>query len=487
MDSYIERNNNGTLVVPYRANQSRQLEAINGIYDTVYHHYKETSGFRIKYNGVGAYATYAISRDYMKSLFPTYGIIERGLSPYECLGEPYTLIDDITPTHIQSDIINSILSAMGREREWYVNLPTASGKTLLSVYLTSLMNMKTLIMCFSKGILKQWYETFKDKFTINPKRVTFIDSSAMLDAMYEGNFDFDRYDIYLCNPGILTKYLKKTDYNRLDTIFTRMGIGLKIFDEAHRHLSNIIKINAVSNVRFTLYLSADYGQGDPKKEEKFFKIFNKVRVISPKEEVLTDMKYTRGVVMLYDTHPDDLEAHQIFNGYGYSAQYYMDYQMKKGKIVDVIKQVVDYIHERDSSGRILILFNYIEHIEAVTSKLQEWYGDFFKVRSFHGLTDDSERDDIKKHADIIVSTYGSFGTGIHEKGIKYIIGTNQSNKVEDNQAAGRAEKPADGSDVIYFMLVDEGFPYCRKKLKTRLEYLKQKKLKGQVIKVMYRE
>ena len=48
----------------------------------------------------------------------------------------------------------------------------------------------------------------------------------------------------------------------------------------------------------------------------------------------------------------------------------------------------------------------------------------------------------------------------------------------DNQSAGRARPLADGSDAMYFMFVDNGFSYCKRKLKIRLEYLTKTKAKN---------
>ena len=83
----------------------------------------------------------------------------------------------------------------------------------------------------------------------------------------------------------------------------------------------------------------------------------------------------------------------------------------------------------------------------------------------------------KNTARIIVATYSSFSTGLDAKDIKYVLSTNQCNKVMDNQSAGRARPLSDGSDAMYFMFVDNGFSYCKRKLKIRLAYLTETKAK----------
>ena len=46
-----------------------------------------------------------------------------------------------------------------------------------------------------------------------------------------------------------------------------------------------------------------------------------------------------------------------------------------------------------------------------------------------------------------------------------------------NHASGRARPLPDGSDAFYFMFADMGFSYTKKKLNTRLSYLRQTKIK----------
>ena len=153
--------------------------------------------------------------------------------------------------------------------EWFVHLQTAYGKTLLSVYLASVFNYKTMIMCFSVEILSQWIKTITKKTTFQSDKILLIDSSKILQGILDNTFDYKKYDIFLCTPKILTSFCNKKGYSELNKIFSKIGIGLKIFDEAHRNMANLIKINASTNVRYTLYLSADFGQADPELEKYF--------------------------------------------------------------------------------------------------------------------------------------------------------------------------------------------------------------------------
>ena len=94
---------------------------------------------------------------------------------------------------------------------------------------------------------------------------------------------------------------------------------------------------------------------------------------------------------------------------------------------------------------------------------------------YHSQMPDEERQATLDYANVIISTYASFGVGNDLENIKYVVSLNQCNKVEDNQAAGRARPLFDGSNAIYFIVTDVGFKYCRDKLRIRLGYIMETK------------
>lgn len=490
MASKIIRTYNGTIIVPYYPKQMKQLEYETSTYDRVYHKSIEITGFKMNYAGLPAFITHNQSEEYLKGSLPTYEITTMDVIKPKNVMYDFSLNSDINPTDIQSDIINQIeldfrKSGRDAQKEWFVNLQTGFGKTLLSVYLVSVIKYKTLIMCFSTEILDQWAKTIHDKTNFDCDRLLLINNSKILLNILEGKFNTDDFDIIMCTPGLIMSFAKKYGLESLEPLFTKMGIGLKIFDEAHRNKANIVKINALTNVKYTLYLSADFGQSDRDIEIMYYKIFKHCKILRADEDSMFDMRYTKAIIVEYNTEPTLIESESIKNKYGFSPQYYMTYQFNKGMIIDVIYYLIDKIDSiNDKHHRILILFKNIDHVDTMLEKCQERYGDNHIIGRYHGNVSTEEKECTLQCADIIISTYQSFGTGIDVSNIKYVISTNQCNKIEDNQAAGRARPMKDGSDVFYFMLIDKGFKYCTTKLKTRLSYLNQTKIK-QIVKIKY--
>ena len=254
-----------------------------------------------------------------------------------------------------------------------------------------------------------------------------------------------------------------------------------IYDEAHRMLSNIVKITSCANVKHQLYLSADFAQGSFIKEPLFKEVFRNLPVISPSEDLKRSLMYTKLGVIRYNTHPNTVETMSINNRYGFSPEYYMDYQFKKGVIFELMSTLIrNYYFNLEGKYRILILFNNIKHVEGMFEYLKAKYPGV-NIGRYYGEVPEGEKNETKYHADILVATYGSFSTGLDTENIKYVISCNQCNKVADNQAAGRSRRLSDGTDAVYLMLIDQGFSYCERKLEKRLKYLLETKSKDETV------
>lgn len=471
----------GTLIVPYGKHQSKYLEKITSTYDEVRHRRNEITGYYIEDDpGIksSCFITYLHGNQFIQSLFPDYEIVELPKKIGRKLSEDFALNADITPTDVQYGIIHEIINSSVNRHQWFVYLSQGYGKTLLSVYLISIFHTRALIMCYSTEILLQWMKTFNKKTTINMSRVLLIDSSALLTKIYKNTFPTHEYDIFMCTPKLLTGYGAKYGYTRIPNILEKMGVGVKIFDEAHRNIANIVKINAFTSIDKTIYLSGDFGQSNPVKEKLYYAMFHSVQVIKPPEDVINTLKYTVAIIMEYDSEPTPTEITSVYTRRGFSFYNYMKYQFKKKIFFDTLYYILDIIHRTNTGGyKTLILVNLISQCDELYDLITTQYGDKHRIGKFHGKVSEEHKEFSREYADIIIATYQSFGTGIDVSSIKYVVSTSVCTKIDDNQAAGRARPLSDGSDAFYFMMCDRGFLYSLKKLKERIRYLIETKIK----------
>ena len=61
--------------------------------------------------------------------------------------------------------------------------------------------------------------------------------------------------VYIAIHRTLTNMLSN-DLNSINNLMNKLGIGVRVFDEAHVNFNNVCMINALSNVEYTIYLTA---------------------------------------------------------------------------------------------------------------------------------------------------------------------------------------------------------------------------------------
>lgn len=477
-DKKIYITSTGIRVTPYYNHQNKYMEKITSTYDSVRHRYNPVTGFFIDYeNSEPSFVSHKHEPMFLQQQFEDYEIEYIKENTARQLNVAVDMNPDITPREVQYEIIQSII-AQEKKNQWFIYLSQGLGKTLLSVYLMTYFNVKTLIMCFDKHILHQWRDTIKEKTNMNPENILIIDDSALLRSIMVGKFPVWEYDIFMCTPGLLSSFGKKYGFEKLYVLMEKMGIGLKIFDEAHRNVSNIIKINAYTSVKRTLYLSGDYGQSDKIKEKLYYRIFYKVPIITPSEDLMNTLKFTVAVVVQYNSHPSELDKASVYTKRGFSFYDYMKYQFKKDIFFDTLKFIIENIRKTNKNHyKILILVNMIEHVDILTDYMNEEYGEEYHIGKYHSGVSEEDKLYCKENCNMIISTYQSFSTGIDVSLIKYVISCSICTKIQDNQSSGRARPLPDNSDAYYFIMSDMGFPYTKKKLGSRLAYLKETKIK----------
>lgn len=478
----------GTRIYPYYFHQNYQLENMTSIFDkgSWGNHRKRNpiTGFLIPDDpdndlNFGTFITHRHDNMFMQSLFPDYQVRYDDVMPWKQLNHSFGLNDDVTPREAQTQIIDQIIKEKD-SHQWFVHLSQGLGKTLLSVYLISYFNMRTLIMCYNKQVLKQWVNTFNERTSIDPYSILFIECSEVLDQIIDGSFPVWEYDIFMCTPKLLTMYGSRNGFESLSILFEKMAIGLKIFDEAHRNITNIIKINAYSSIEKTLYLSGDFAQSNKRKETLYYRIFYNVPILEPTQSLMKTLKYTVAIVVSFNSQPNQKDLKRVYTRRGFSFYNYMKYQMEHSDaFFDTLWFILDSINETNVNHfRILVLVNMIDHVDTIKEEIECHYPNRYIVGRYHSNVDKIEKEDAKDNAELIVSTHNSFGVGIDITRVKYVISCNIGTKIDDNQASGRARPLPDNSDAYYFMMIDRGFPYCNKTLDDRLDYLNKTKIKA---------
>lgn len=464
--------NSGFVIRPYDKGDCGTLERMTSIYDKVYHKYIEVTGFYD--DDEESFCTHWISPKFVQRLLPHEMIVKVG-TPIGYPLDKFSLIDDIKLTDTQINTIHKVLDS--KHDRVFINLPTGEGKTLLSVYyIISCISRNALILCFSTKVLEQWYETFRTKTTIDIDKVIIINSSKKILKILENLGS--KHHIYLCTPGLLVKFAKTHGWERLQKFVECIGVGVQIFDEAHRNIGALVKLDAHLPIKKRIYLSADLN-ATHEKRDMYFKIFNNCTIVRLDQDELNDTKFIKCIIVEFDSQPSMTDSLSIYSGYGFSNDKYMRYEFSKPHIFNAIDQVLDIIiSKHDTNHTILILMNMIEHVDNVTEYLSKKYPGI-KVGKYHSKMSSDEKKESLETSDIIVSTHKSLGTGFDtgdNRKIRYILCLDNVNEIEDDQSAGRMRRDGD-LEAFYFIFTDSAFEYSRRKVNRKLKYLCAMKFK----------
>lgn len=131
----------------------------------------------------------------------------------------------------QKTCLNEATNSLMKKHYAFFHLPTASGKTVLSLYLMIKLGYKTLMVCTIKSIHLQWQDSI-EKFT--NLTVAIIENSTK-----KWNHDAD---VIICTPIMAEQHIKKEIKDQ---------IGFLVIDEAH-------KIPTPTNIPFIFEYQPEY-------------------------------------------------------------------------------------------------------------------------------------------------------------------------------------------------------------------------------------
>lgn len=449
----------GITITPYIKGQVEDLERSTSVYEKISHKWIPTSGFYDQENE--SFLTYKMSLDKLKGWFPGYEIsyiptYYKGMDGDICLKDNFELRQN------QKDVISDLVGS--KKPEIFINIPTATGKTVIGVWYSVFRHQKTLIMCFSAKILKQWEESILEFTNANEDNIVRL-SSDYLEKVFNNEIDLSKADFILATPNVFSNYINKYGYEKLATVFTKLQIGLKIFDEAHRNLGMIVKLNALMSSPKTVYMSADFNRGSRYARNAFFNVFHQCYRISLKDDEMRKLKHIITVFVNYDSKPDAADITKIRRGsYKWSHVQYAKYQYESKVLESKCTKIINTILKSEPNitprFKILVLCYLIDHVESLSETLSSIYEGKLTVGKYHSKMT-AEKKEAALNCDIIVSIYGSFSTGINviNPEIRHVISTVPVDEVTINQSAGRC-RPINGMSSFLWVLCDTGFEYC---------------------------
>lgn len=350
-----------------------------------------------------------------------------------------------------------------------LNLDTGEGKTYCVIASLCLLKCKTIIITHTENVKEQWIKSINKFTNIDMRRVCDIHGSKILEDLESDEDLVNSYDIFMVNHGTIQQYAKKHDWKTLNYLFKRLKIGIKIFDEAHLHFKSILNVDLHTNVYKTFYITATFERTDIG-EDKVFRLCFKNIAKFGYETRGDKRKHIKYVAVMFDSKPNMEDKMSIRGPKGFDRHAYVDYEIEKGVIFDVIQYVMDTFGKID--GKCMILSSKINSSEVIADKVREWYPDK-DLKVFHSKMSKKDKEGMKD-ADIISTTPQSAGTGTDIPGLRYNIMCEPYNaKITAQQVCGRLREIPE-EYTYHIELIDVGFPKVKEMYKNRLKVFKEK-------------
>lgn len=252
-------------------------------------------------------------------------------------------------------------------------LNTGAGKTYLGIAYMAFMNIKGIVIASSIDWLKQWKDRILEHCNIESKEVYSISGSPSIASLYKKKqAALDKIKVYLVTHSTLSSLASRQGWEAVGELFKYLGIGVKIFDEAHLYFGAMSHIDYFSNTYKTIYMTATPERGD-EGDNKIFQLYFKnvptINLFDPDKDPRTHY-----ISIRYNSRMSPQDISNCGNFYGFNRMNYAAMITKYPNFQKMCHVVMDLISKM--SGRILIFMASNEAIQAVYDWILENYPEY---------------------------------------------------------------------------------------------------------------
>lgn len=340
-------------------------------------------------------------------------------------------------------------SGTSKDPQLVSSLPTGEGKTYCVVASACALKLKTFVIVPTDFLRGQWKKDILKYTDLEDDKICIINSTSELVDLMNDRKRSNDVCFYIATYSVLRMFMKNQGNEKIGELFDKLNIGIKVIDEAHKAYNSILKIDYFTNVFKTIYLSATFFILDEAENSTFQKCFDKVF----KFRKLNDdrVPHVQYIAHMFKTDINPIELANIRGTRGFDQKAYIDYEIKKGDIFNII---TDYLHKFIDNmridGTIFILSTKKVSCDVFCELAQSIYPEL-KICSYHTGTK-KDIDDIFSY-DIVCATPKMLGTGNHFSDLRVVINTEPSKS--NIQVKGRLRSHEVGGKSYYVEIIDK--------------------------------
>ena len=455
------------ILTPYRLHQVYALEKMLAVWDPQANRY---TSFLYEFE----------AEDEKKD--PKLGLLKlpRGLgletvkAALEVICEEYTVIDQTSryknyskiskmdmvfppKDEVQEESCKFLNNTLYYNNQAFLQLDVGKGKTYCST--KHICDVKKTTMVISFNLANQWSNKISEYTNLengeNGGIVNVVGIQYFEDCV-SGKIN-PKAAVYLTTINTLHLYQKTHGKMSLQDIADCLGIGIKIFDEAHNRylLFNSIDLNMQTDE--TIYLSATPGRSAKVEDKMFAKIYKEVKSYGSYTAQMNNYYIIRYVTYNSNSTAEDRVGFKTPRGL--SSLKYTRYLFDKygGNLMRTVMYYAEPIFKENPKAKMLIVTDWIQDIEFIRDWLKKKYPNY-SVGTYCGLVKDKELKEKELTKQIIIGTIGSMQNGKDIEGLQMLFPlTTFSSSIVTRQLLGRLRQIKD-KDVYYFDFADISVP-----------------------------
>jgi len=346
-------------------------------------------------------------------------------------------------------------------------MPPGMGKTYSAVAAIQKLHMRSLIIMRTQNLKDQWLARIKEYTTMGGPNIVQIESSYQLLG-YMKKPPSKNKKVFIVTRSLLMSYINRYGAKSLSDVIERMGIGVKVFDEAHQEYARTLIIDYATNVRYTFYLTATFKLSNTGDDRVFQRAFYGVPKLQLKRD--DSERHIIYLAVLFNSHPNAVDIARITGGKRKFNRFaYIEYELNKGLLQEHFKSLINFfLVDKKLHGKTLVLSSKKSTCDYFGELADKETDGKFKTCAFYT----GNKVENYKGFDIISATSQMLGTGEDIPGLRFMHNTEPFASLPNtDQFSGRLRPYDHGTKPTYYIeYIDVGFD------KLYQWYLKRKKL-----------
>lgn len=335
-----------------------------------------------------------------------------------------------------------------------LSLPGGGGKTYCMVAASSILGMKEIVITHTKTIRDQWVDRIQEYTNIPKSGIVILESSSQLKQLMKCHYkELQNHAIYITSHSLLRSYMKTNGFHALNELFLKLGIGIKVVDEAHKEFKDILMIDYATNVCKNYYLTATFARGQINENVVFQQSFDRLYKLKKEtEDIMDGVRNVNYIANFFKSNMSQVEISSMKTRKRFSIYRYIELEFEYQVIVELTLNWVSWLYDKQGiEGKVFVLSPKKETCDSLQKLISKAFPEK-RCCSYHS---DNKVEQLLDY-DVICATAKMLGTGTDIDGLKAVINLEPiGNAVNTDQLIHRLMRGKDTSDAFFIEVMDK--------------------------------